>query len=37
MTKQLNVVAHKSNYLKPLFHPRAAVRRKGMRTKQTCR
>ncbi len=22
MTKQLNVVDHKSNYLKPLFHPR---------------
>ncbi len=29
MTKQLNVVDHKSNYLKPLFHPRVGDRRKG--------
>ena len=29
MTKQLNVVDHKSNYLKPLFHPRGGFLRKG--------
>ena len=28
MTKQLNVVDHKSNYLKLLFHPRVGERRK---------
>ncbi len=28
MTKQLNVVDHKSNYLKPLFHPCVGERRK---------
>ncbi len=27
MTKHLNVVDHKSNYLKPLFHPSVGIRR----------